>query len=46
MKVIPSRVTGSGVIYSVIDADGIMVIDENLEGMERGQIVKVEMLRW
>ncbi len=45
-KVIPSRVTGSGVIYSVIDADGILVIDENLEGIEEGQIVKVEMLRW
>ncbi|MGC8561875.1 MAG: molybdopterin molybdotransferase MoeA [Thermoplasmata archaeon] len=46
MKVIPSRITGSGVIYSVIDADGIMVIDENLEGVEEGQLVKVEMLRW
>lgn len=45
-KIIPSRVTGSGVIYSVIDADAIMVIDENLEGIEEGQEVKVDMLRW
>ncbi len=45
-KVFPTRVTGSGVIYSVIDADGIVSLDENVEGLEEGEKVKVEMLRW
>ncbi|MCL4447814.1 MAG: molybdopterin molybdotransferase MoeA [Candidatus Thermoplasmatota archaeon] len=45
-KVVPTRTTGSGVIYSVIDADGILTIDENSEGLEEGQTVRVEMLRW
>jgi molybdopterin molybdotransferase len=46
LKVVPTRVTGSGVIYSVIDADGILVIDENSEGIEAGEKVKLEVLRW
>lgn len=41
----PLRVTGSGVIYSVIDADGFLVMDENLEGIEEGQLVEVELIR-
>ena len=45
-KVYPSRVTGSGVIYSVIDADGMLVIDENSEGLEEGESVTFEVLRW
>jgi molybdopterin molybdotransferase len=45
-KVYPSRVTGSGVIYSVIDADGMLVIDENSEGIEEGESVTFEVLRW
>jgi molybdopterin molybdotransferase len=46
LRVIPTRVTGSGVIYSVIDADGILVIDENSEGIQAGERVKIEVLRW
>jgi len=45
-RVIPTRVTGSGVIYSLIDADGILVIDENSEGIEEGETVRIEVLRW
>lgn len=41
----PLRITGSGVIYSVIDADGFLVMDENLEGIEEGQTVEVERIR-
>ncbi len=44
--VIPVRVTGSGVIYSIIDADGILEIDENTEGYQEGDIVRVQLLRW
>ncbi len=42
----PTRVTGSGVIYSMIDADGILVLDENSEGIEEGNTVSYEVLRW
>ncbi len=44
--VYPSRVTGSGVIYSMIDADGILVIDENSEGIQEGERVTYEVIRW
>jgi molybdopterin molybdotransferase len=44
--VYPTRVTGSGVIYSMIGADGILVMDENTEGIEEGEIVNFEVLRW
>ncbi len=44
--IIPVRVTGSGVIYSIIDADGILEVDENSEGFQEGDTVKVELLRW
>lgn len=44
--VYPTRVTGSGVIYSVIDADGILVMDENSEGIGEGERVSFETLRW
>ncbi len=44
--VYPTRVTGSGVIYSVIDADGILVLDENSEGVQEGERVTYEVIRW
>ena len=45
-RIYPTRVTGSGVIYSMIDADGILVLDENSEGIEEGNTVSYEVLRW
>lgn len=42
----PTRVTGSGVIYSIISADGIVEIDENSEGYLEGSKVKASLLRW
>jgi len=45
-RIIPIRVTGSGVIYSIIDADGILEVDENNEGFQEGDTVKVHLLRW
>ena len=44
--VYPTRVTGSGVIYSMINADGILVMDENSEGIAEGERVSYEVLRW
>ncbi len=44
--VYPIRVTGSGVIYSILDADGILEMGENIEGMMEGENVMVQILRW
>ncbi|MGC8608747.1 MAG: molybdopterin molybdotransferase MoeA, partial [Thermoplasmata archaeon] len=44
VRVDPLRVTGSGVISSVIRADGYLVIDENVEGYADGEEVKVDIL--
>ncbi|MCL5680656.1 MAG: molybdopterin molybdotransferase MoeA [Candidatus Thermoplasmatota archaeon] len=45
-NVTPLRTTGSGVIYSMVSADGVVVVDENSEGIEEGNLVDVQMLRW
>jgi molybdopterin molybdotransferase len=45
-RIIPTKVTGSGVIYSVLAADAILTLDENSEGVGEGDRVKVELLRW
>jgi len=45
-KIIPTRTTGSGVVYSIIDSQGILEIEENSEGVEAGEEVKVRLLRW
>jgi len=45
-RIYPTKVTGSGVIYSMIDADGILVLDENSEGIAEGVTVSYEVLRW
>lgn len=44
--VYPTRVTGSGVIYSVIGADGLLVMDESSEGIGEGESVNYRVLRW
>ncbi|MBP1358041.1 MAG: molybdopterin molybdotransferase MoeA, partial [Sulfolobus sp.] len=41
----PLKVTGSGVISSVIDADGYLILDENSEGLPEGSIVEVKLIR-
>ncbi len=43
-KVDPFRVTGSGIISSVIRAGGYLVIDENVEGYADGDYVQVKLL--
>jgi molybdopterin molybdotransferase len=40
----PIAITGSGLLSSVTKADGIVVIGEDLEGLEKGDEVEVELL--
>ncbi|BAB59707.1 molybdenum cofactor biosynthesis protein moeA [Thermoplasma volcanium GSS1] len=40
----PLRTTGSGIINSVINADGYLIIDENVEGYQEGQLVEVKLI--
>ena len=42
---IPLRLTGSGLLSSITQANGIVVIPENVEGYEEGDIVEVTLLR-
>ncbi|MGC8645379.1 MAG: molybdopterin molybdotransferase MoeA [Thermoplasmata archaeon] len=44
--IVPTRTTGSGVIYSILDSQGILEIEENSEGIEAGAEVAVRLLRW
>jgi molybdenum cofactor synthesis domain-containing protein len=39
----PLRITGSGVLSSMTSADGFVLIPENREGLERGELVEVEL---
>ncbi|MCY0860184.1 MAG: molybdopterin molybdotransferase MoeA [Sulfolobaceae archaeon] len=41
----PLKVTGSGIISSIIDADGYLILDENTEGLPEGSTVKVKLIR-
>lgn len=41
----PIAITGSGLLSSITKADGLVVITEDLEGIEEGSEVEVELLR-
>jgi len=41
----PLKVTGSGVISSIINADGILIVPENVEGYSEGEEVNIKLLR-
>ncbi len=41
----PLKVTGSGVISSIINADGILTVPENVEGFPEGEEVNIKLLR-
>ena len=41
----PIRITGSGVLSSIVRADGILVIPEDVEGYEAGEVVDIVLLR-
>jgi molybdopterin molybdotransferase len=41
----PLRITGAGVISSMVKADGLLMVPERLEGYEEGEVVEVELFR-
>jgi molybdenum cofactor synthesis domain-containing protein len=41
----PLRATGSGIISSMVKANGMLVIPENKEGVEEGEEVEIRLLR-
>ena len=42
-RVEPIRTSGSGIISSLVRADGFVVVPENTEGLEQGTIVEVNV---
>ncbi|MEM0130416.1 MAG: molybdopterin molybdotransferase MoeA [Thermoplasmatales archaeon] len=46
VRVVPTRTTGSGVIYSLLDSQAILEIEENSEGIGGGETVTVKRMRW
>ncbi len=40
-KVIPTKLSGSGILRSLVESDGLVEIPADVEGLEEGQIVKV-----
>ncbi|MEM0141258.1 MAG: molybdopterin molybdotransferase MoeA [Thermoplasmatales archaeon] len=45
-SITPTRTTGSGVVYSILESDGILEVEENSEGIEAGENVTVKLMRW
>lgn len=41
----PIRITGSGVLSSMTKADGFVIVPEDVEGLDEGKIVEVELYR-
>jgi len=41
----PIRITGAGIISSMVKANGLVVIPEEVEGLEKGEEVEVTLLR-
>jgi molybdopterin molybdotransferase len=41
----PLRATGSGVISSMVKANGMLIIPENKEGVEEGEQAEITLLR-
>jgi molybdopterin molybdotransferase len=41
----PLRISGSGVISSLSSADGYAIIDENIEGYEKGDIITIYLFK-
>jgi molybdopterin molybdotransferase len=39
----PIRITGSSILSSMTDADGFVVVPENMEGFREGAIVEAEL---
>ncbi len=44
-KIRPIRTTGSGILTSLIKANALLVVPENREGYEEGEVVEVTLIR-
>jgi len=42
---LPVRISGAGIVSSLLRADGLLVVPENVEGFQEGEIVKVKLMR-
>ncbi|MGA2461938.1 MAG: gephyrin-like molybdotransferase Glp [Candidatus Bathyarchaeia archaeon] len=41
----PVRTSGAGILSSLVQANGFIIVPENVEGYEEGQLVEVELFR-
>jgi molybdopterin biosynthesis enzyme len=41
----PVRTSGAGILSSLVQANGFIIVPEHVEGYEEGQTVKVELFR-
>jgi molybdenum cofactor synthesis domain-containing protein len=41
----PVRTSGAGILSSLVQANGFVIVPENVEGYEEGQVVEVELFR-
>ncbi|WP_456475759.1 molybdopterin molybdotransferase MoeA [Candidatus Pyrohabitans sp.] len=44
-EVEPMRTSGSGIVSSMVRADGFVIVPENTEGIEKGEVVEVRLFR-
>ncbi len=42
---LPIRISGAGIVSSLLRADGLLIVPENVEGFQEGEIVKVKLVR-
>lgn len=42
----PLRLTGSGLLSTLTRGNGLLVIDEDVEGYDEGEMVEVQLLEW
>ena len=41
----PVRTSGAGILSSLVQANGFIIIPEHIEGYEEGQLVEAELFR-
>ncbi|WP_457556201.1 molybdopterin molybdotransferase MoeA [Candidatus Pyrohabitans sp.] len=45
LEAVPIRTSGSGIVSSLVRGDGLVIVPENTEGVERGETVEVRLFR-
>ena len=44
VRAMPLRITGSGVLSTLLRANGVLIVEEDVEGFDEGETVRVELL--